>query len=174
MKKIVLTSKNQTKYKATLNGFKSMFPDEDFEIESVSIESGVRKQPLSSEETLTGAMNRARNASLRVKANYWVGIEGGVDNIDDEAEAFTWVVIMSENIIGKAKTGIFILPEKVARLLRDGKELSEADDIVFGVSDSKQELGAVGILTGNVIDRAKLYEQAVVLALIPFRNASLY
>jgi non-canonical (house-cleaning) NTP pyrophosphatase len=53
-------------------------------------------------------------------------------------------------------------------------ELGHADDLVFNKSNSKQENGAVGILTENVIDRAEFYKQAVILALIPFKNPTLY
>ncbi|MDD5263960.1 MAG: DUF84 family protein, partial [Candidatus Bipolaricaulis sp.] len=66
------------------------------------------------------------------------------------------------------------LPDTVAALVRQGVELGEADDRVFGRTDSKRDVGAVGLLTGEVIDRTALYEHAVVLALIPFRNAALY
>jgi non-canonical (house-cleaning) NTP pyrophosphatase len=52
--------------------------------------------------------------------------------------------------------------------------LGEADDIVFGRSNSKQKEGAIGLLTGNVVDRAGLYEHAVILALVPFKNVALY
>ncbi len=76
--------------------------------------------------------------------------------------------------MGKSRTGTFRLPEPVARLVREGRELGEADDVVFGRSNSKQEEGAVGLLTGNVIDRAALYEHAVILALAPFKNPDLY
>jgi non-canonical (house-cleaning) NTP pyrophosphatase len=62
----------------------------------------------------------------------------------------------------------------VADLIRQGKELGEADDLVFNRSNSKQDNGAVGLLTGNVIDRAQLYEQAVILALAPFKNTEWY
>ncbi|MEA2092741.1 MAG: DUF84 family protein, partial [Patescibacteria group bacterium] len=55
-----------------------------------------------------------------------------------------------------------------------GKELGEADDIVFQRNNSKQENGAVGILTGDVVDRTKCYTEAVILALIPFKNVNLY
>jgi len=58
--------------------------------------------------------------------------------------------------------------------VRQGKELGEADDLVFAKENSKQDNGAVGLLTGNVIDRTALYQQAVVLALIPFKNPHLY
>jgi non-canonical (house-cleaning) NTP pyrophosphatase len=59
-------------------------------------------------------------------------------------------------------------------LIDTGKELGEADDIVFGHTNSKQKNGAVGILTGNVIVRTSYYTEAVILASIPFKNAEIY
>ncbi len=73
-----------------------------------------------------------------------------------------------------APWGIFTLPEAVAALIRQGQELGAADDLVFGRVNSKQEQGAVGLLTGGVVDRTQLYAQAVVLALIPFKHRGLY
>jgi non-canonical (house-cleaning) NTP pyrophosphatase len=84
------------------------------------------------------------------------------------------VVVLSGDKIGKARTGAFFLPPAVARLVNEGIELGEADDMVFGRTNSKQKNGAVGLLTGDVIDRRLYYEQAVVLALIPFKNPDLY
>ena len=78
MKHIILASTNRVKVQATFSGFQLMFPGEHFEITPVTIESGVRCQPLSSYETLQGAINRARNAFATMpNADYWVGIEGG-------------------------------------------------------------------------------------------------
>ena len=64
--------------------------------------------------------------------------------------------------------------EVVVDLINQGKELGEADDIVFGHSNSKQKNGAVGILTGNLIDRTQFYVEAMILALIPFLNKEIY
>jgi non-canonical (house-cleaning) NTP pyrophosphatase len=50
----------------------------------------------------------------------------------------------------------------------------KADDIVFSRSNSKQQNGAVGLLTKDVITRAAYYEPAVVLALVSFANPELY
>ena len=88
--------------------------------------------------------------------------------------AFAWIVILSKDKKGKARTGTFFLPPKVVELINQGKELGEADDIVFGHSNSKQKNGAVGILTGNLIDRTQFYVEAMVLALIPFLNKDIY
>jgi len=65
------------------------------------------------------------------------------------------------------------LPPAVAELVRQGKELGEVNDLFFRQRTSKQKSGAIGILTGNVIDRTQLYEQAVILALVPFKNQHL-
>jgi len=175
MKTIVLASANPVKVQATLNGFRRMFPDEKFQMKAVSTSSGVKSQPLSDAETLQGALNRARNAvRMTPNADYWVGIEGGVEETNGEMAAFAWVVVCSQELIGKGRTGTFFLPVQVADLIRQGKELGEADDLVFNRSNSKQDNGAVGLLTGNVIDRAQLYEQAVILALAPFKNTEWY
>jgi len=176
MKKITIASKNPVKINATLNGFQKVFPGEQFGIESVSVSSGVSNQPKNDLETFQGAWNRVNNAYKdNPNADFFVGIEGGIEEKNSEMETFAWVVIKAKgNGFGKGKTGTFFLPPQIAELIRQGKELGDADDIVFGRTNSKQENGAVGILTDNVIDRTKYYTEAVVLALIPFRNKKLY
>jgi len=176
MKKIVVASQNPVKINATLEGFRKMFPVEKFEAEGVSVPSGVSDQPKNDSEIFQGAWNRADNASKEVTgADFWVGIEGGIEEKSGEMESFAWIIIKGKNgKFGKGRTGTFFLPPKVAELIRQGKELGEADDIVFQRKNSKQENGAVGILTGNVIDRTKFYIEAVVMALIPFKNEELY
>ena len=68
----------------------------------------------------------------------------------------------------------FNLPKKISELIDSGMELGDADDIVFNRKNSKQNNGAVGILTGNLIDREKYYTHAIIMALIPFNNMDLY
>ncbi len=174
--KIVIASKNPVKINAALNGFRKMFPETIFETEGISVPSGVSEQPQSDAETFTGAMNRVDNASKEITdADFWVGIEGGIEEKQSDMEAFAWVIIKSnDGRYGKGRTGTFFLPPKVVELIKQGKELGEADDIVFGRSNSKQENGAVGILTSDVVDRTKYYTEAVVFACIPFKNKELY
>lgn len=176
MKQIVIASKNPVKMNATLDGFQKMFPNEQFEIEGVSVLSGVNDQPKSDGETYEGAKNRANNAQKeKPDADFFVGIEGGIEEKGEEMEAFAWIVIKAKrNGFGKGRTGTFFLPPQIARLIKQGKELGEADDIVFGRVNSKQENGAVGLLTDNVIDRSAYYAEAVILALIPLKNKKLY
>jgi inosine/xanthosine triphosphatase len=131
---------------------------------------------MSDSETFQGALQRAKNAkNAEPDADFWVGIEGGLAETSHELEAFAWVVVIDKaDKVGKGRTSTFFLPARVAELVRQGKELGEADDIVFGLQNSKQQMGAIGILTHGIIDRAEYYEQAVVAALIPFKNPELY
>ncbi len=176
MQKIVIASKNPVKINAALGGFKKMFPKGEFEIEGVSVSSEVSDQPLTDVETFKGAFNRVENAfKVKPDADYWIGIEGGIEEKNSEMEAFAWVIVKSKNgKTGKGRTGTFFLPPKIMELIKQGKELGEADDIVFKRKNSKQENGAVGILTEDIISRTHYYIEAIVLALIPFKNPDLY
>lgn len=176
MKKIIIASKNPVKIRATKIAFEKMFPAEEFEFQGISVPSGVSDQPKNDPETFLGALNRAENVfNERSEADFFVGIEGGIEENNSEMEAFAWIVVKTKkDETSKAKTSTFFLPPRIVELIKQGKELGEADDIVFSKTNSKQENGAVGILTDNIIDREKYYEQAIILALIPFKNRELY
>jgi len=174
MKKIIIASKNPAKIKAVENAFSKVFPNETFDYEGISVPSGVPEQPIGEEETLKGAENRVNNAKNEFAADFWVGLEGGVANSGTQLEAFAWMVIRSNEMYGKGRTGSFFLPQKVAELVHSGMELGHADDVVFGQSNSKQKGGAVGLLTNNLLTRTTYYEQALILALIPFINKEHY
>lgn len=171
--KVIVASGNPVKINATKAGFSTFF--DDVTVESREVESGVSDQPMSDAETLKGARNRARNAKqVYPKADFWVGIEGGVDRNDEELTAFAWIVILGESVIGESRTTTFKLPRQVTELIDKGYELGVANDMIFNEHNSKQNTGAVGLLTNNAITRTQLYEQAVLLALIPVLNKKMY
>ncbi len=175
IKKIIVASSNPVKSEAVFKGFQRMFPNQQFSIVGKSISSNVPDQPIGDHETLQGARNRAHSARLAFpQADYWAGLEGGLDRFEGSWVGYAWVVILSTTMEGSARTGIFTLPLEVARLVESGMELGEADDVVFGTNNSKQANGAVGLLTDNALTRAELYTEGVILALIPLRNESLY
>ena len=133
-------------------------------------DSGVNAQPSSDQEMFEGALNRARQALQKIpEASFGVGIEGGTFDDEDGMWAYAWVVVVDRaGRLGKGQSGRFLLPEAIAQMVRDGIELGEADDIVFGRSNSKQKDGAIGILSDGVVTRVDLYKPAVVFALLPF------
>lgn len=174
LKKVVIASKNPVKIEATQAGFQRMFENEHFVFEGVSVPSEVGDQPITHKETLEGAKNRAKNAKAQFpKADYWVGVEGGIYEDDFGMQAFAWIVIITEENISQAQTAVFYLPEPIAKMVREGMELGEADDLYFGRSNSKQKDGAVGILTNGEIDRKSYYEHAMIMAIIPFKMNAL-
>jgi inosine/xanthosine triphosphatase len=170
---LVVASQNPVKIEATRRGFARMFPRRAFNLRSVSVPSGVRPQPLSDTETLQGALNRVQHAARQIQqADYWIGIEGGVEERQGSMEAFAWIVISAPPLLGKSRTGTFGVPEEVAVLIRQGHELAVAVEQVYQHTQVKSTTGAVGVLTEGVIDRVQLYEHAVVLALVPFKHAT--
>lgn len=175
MNLIYLASNNPIKIAAVEEGFRRVFPGEDFTVRSVSPTLTLPAQPKTDGETLECAKLRALNArELARDGDFWVGIEGGVDERDEEMGTFAWVVILNSTREGKGRSGEFFLPKIVANLVRQGLELGVADDQVFAKQNSKQKNGAVGLLTADAITRAELYVPAVIFALIPFRNPGLY
>lgn len=173
--RVAIASTNPVKIRAALGGFQAMFGDETVQVEGIDVPSAVAAQPRTDAETLRGAEARASRARAQApEADFWVGIEGGVAEVDGDMAAYAWVVVRSCGLVGRARSGTFFLPEPVARLVHEGLELGEADDQVFGKTNSKQDTGAVGLLTGGAVDREALYQHAVTLALIPFVNPKLY
>lgn len=176
MKRVIVASKNPVKINAAQMGFERMFEDIKFVFEGAEVGSDVSDQPMGDEETYRGAFNRASKArTIYPDADFWVGIEGGnIEHNNTEMEAMAWIVVLDKNKIGKARTAGFFLPFKVIELIKQGYELGHADEIVFGLSNTKQKMGTTGLLTNNVIDRTQYYVQAVILALIPFLKIDLY
>ncbi|MEQ9303336.1 MAG: inosine/xanthosine triphosphatase [Marinoscillum sp.] len=175
MQKVVIASQNPVKINCTKLGFEKIFPDSLFQFEGVSVPSNVADQPMTDRETLQGAINRAKNAqNAAPSADYWVGIEGGIDENETGMLAFAWVFIISRDQKGQSRTSTFHLPPKVVELIHEGVELGHANDQVFGEMNSKHKGGAVGSLTGGVLGRTEYYVQAIMLALVPFRNPEIY
>jgi inosine/xanthosine triphosphatase len=170
--KVVVTSYNPVKIAAVKAAFLSWFPAQEFELIPVGVESGVPDQPMSDRETRQGARNRVANARLKIAdADYWVGLEGGLDFFDDRLMAFAWMVIAaSDDRVSETRSVTLPLPPEVQALVSDGLELGEANDRVFSTLNSKQGGGAFGLLTDGLMTREGIYTQTLILALIPFAH----
>jgi inosine/xanthosine triphosphatase len=168
--KILVTSHNPVKIEAVRNAFQSQFSGDEIHLVPVSVESCVSNQPMSDRETRQGARNRVNNArQMYGDADYWVGLEGGLDMFDDQLMAFAWMVIANrENQFSEARSATLPLPPGIQTLVRGGMELGEANDQVFSTLNSKQGGGAFGLLTDGLMTRESVYTQTLILALIPF------
>ena len=170
--KIAVASRNPVKIGATREAFEALFPDTELEMIPVDIESGVKDQPESDAETRAGARMRAGRASeASPDADYWVGLEGGVEIVDDQLLAFAWMAIKGSNgHMVESRSATLPLPPAVKELMDNGMELGEANDRVFSTVNSKQGGGAYGLLTDGRYTRESIYTQTLIIALTPFVN----
>lgn len=165
--RMVVGSENPVKIAAAIRGYQRMFPGVVVFAEGLACDSGVSHQPMSDEETRSGAWERVQQATqLQPQANCWVGLEGGVDLVDGQMFAFAWAVVRSPQRQGQSRSGTFLLPDPVRELIQQGIELGSAVDQIYGQQNSKQHGGAIGILSGGKISRTDLYAHAVSLALV--------
>lgn len=169
---VVVASHNPAKIRAVERAFGRVFSGNDPDIVSVAVPSGVAEQPRSDGETRQGAQNRARAARAAIPgADFWVGLEGGLEAVDGAWLASAWMVVLAaDGRQGQARTPTLPLPPAVQDLLHQGIELGDANDRVFGAQDSKRGGGAFGLLTDGRMTRGGVYAQTLELALLPLTH----
>lgn len=174
--KVVVGSKNPVKLKATEAAFALAFPEQTFEFIACDAPSQVADQPMDIAETKTGAYNRCQSCRKNQPiADYWVGLEGGLEIIDGGYWVSAWMCVQDKTgRLGYGRTSAFLLPPAVTKLIQEGVELGKASDIVFGETNSGYKSGTVAFLTGGKIHRSDFYRDAIMFALIPFQNEHLY
>ncbi len=150
-----------------------------FEVASMDVPSGVRHTPLSREEIMTGARQRAEAlVSIAREKNerwkYFVGLEGGIDIIRERGAR--WVFLENWAYVtdgtGRAsfgQSGAVLMPEPLVKSVVDeGVELSEAIDAFAGHHGIRDAQGAWGVLTDNLVTRQDSFRIAVINAFAPF------
>jgi inosine/xanthosine triphosphatase len=172
--KILVWSKNPSKIKAIENASKKcVYFKEEISIEGKEVASGISDMPLSLEETLEWAINRAKNC----KANDWdhdffVWMEWGttifrgkaflvgvICIIDKKWELHIWISPLLET------------PQKWQEELYINKiDLWYLTDRETKKSDTGKKDGAMWALSDNMITRSDMFEQAFFCAIAPFYN----
>ena len=170
--KISVASRNPVKLEAARLAFERVFPSETIAIGSADVGSGVSDQPMSDDETRSGARNRAMAAlAADSGADFGVGMEGGIDRMDGEYLAFAWMAVAgSDGRLSEARSVTLTLPPAVRELIDAGLELGDANDRVFNTHNSKQAGGAYGLLTRGLLTRESVYTQTLIVALTPYSS----
>jgi len=174
--KIVLGSKNESKRLAVADAFSEVFPDDAVQVKLVDADSGVSSHPVSGSESIKGALNRIKHArNLQPGADYYIGIEGGLLQVEGRFWEIGWVAI--ENNQGKVHTGISSGLELKGVLLDDiknGLELNKVLEKRFGIKDIGKANGFNGLATDDLVTRREAYRHGIIFALAPFKNPAYF
>ena len=165
------------KLEATKEAFSIYFDVVD--VVGIGVNSKVSNQPIE-DETFVGARNRALalsriNEEQNLKAEFFVGIEGGIRKLFDRWFTFGVISIVDDaGRVGYGTSPFFELPLDITEQLLDGTELGEVMDNLMQEENTKEKQGAVGYFTKGVMDRRRYYVAGLTVALIPFLNKELY
>lgn len=174
MQKITVGSLNPVKIDAARQAFSLVWPEEEWQIEGLSIGSGVSDQPMSDAESIEGATTRAQKSMKNSDADFGVGLEGGLTLVDGRWFECGWIVVVRrDGEVGIGSTLRIIVPDKVMAFVKQGDEVGTANDKIFGRENSKQSEGHFGLMTNNIITRSQGYRDGVVAALAIFLHPDL-
>jgi inosine/xanthosine triphosphatase len=167
-------------------------PDVSFEVLGFAVDSGVRHTPLSSVESMRGARQRTEALIHMASAKsevyrYFVGLEGGLEVLktcgdadtdrNDDRRVFleSWAYV-SDGLRGHfGRSGGIELPPALAHeVLDNGVELAAAIDKFAGMAGIRDNQGAWGVLSSNLITRREAFRVALIAAFAPFYNANLF
>lgn len=148
---------------------------------SFSVPSEINEQPLSLEETILGAKNRAKNAYAACNScNYSFGIESGLFEANGTQTGFLEACICciydGANYCTGMSCGFEIPPNILALVLDKNRDLGQACYESGITTNSKlgSAEGLIGILSKGRIDRKEYTKQCIITALIQLENALWY
>ena len=174
MIKIVVGSKNPIKISAAQNAICDILYLKEVECVGIDAPSSVAEQPMTAEETKLGAVNRIHYCQQHTHADFYVAIEGGVDQFEYGPATFAFVAIANQKKMSIGRSCNLPLPPIIYQALKGGEELGDVMDRVFNTDNVKQKQGAIGLLTRGLATRESVYRQAVILAMAPFVHPDLY
>jgi inosine/xanthosine triphosphatase len=157
-KKAYLGSSNKVKVAAT----KKVLEPLEYDVVSIQAKSMVDNQPKSDEETITGAINRARELpsdGLRI------GLEAGVQYHLGKLFLTNWGALIDEQETIYIAGGTRIpLPKEIEfKIINEHKELAIAMEEFTSVKDIRSKQGAIGIFTQDFVKREDIFIHIVKL-----------
>ncbi|MFI5240194.1 MAG: DUF84 family protein [Candidatus Saccharimonadia bacterium] len=173
--KIAIGSKNPVKIAAVRQAFSVMWPGQSFDLVASDVPSGVSDQPLETDLTIKGAINRAKTVKVALRPDYAVGIEGGLVKIGNQWFEDDWVAVIDySGLIGLGGSPRLEIAPALMRLIRQGMSMGEAADSIFGSDNIKQQEGYAGRVTSGVFTRSDVLCDAVITALACFVRPDLF
>ena len=156
----------------------------EIDVVGYEVESGVSHTPISREELMLGARQRAEALREKLLANgtcadFYIGLEGGLDVVVENAHKRvfleSWAHVSDGTTGHFGCSGSIELPDALAEaVLSRGTELGVAIDEYAGAVGIRDGQGAWGILSANLITRQDSFRLAVIAAFAPFYNGRMY
>ena len=133
---ILVGSNNPVKIAAARDAIGQYFPDAHIECHGMHAPSLVADQPMTEAETKLGAINRAKFCQQHAiathqPANFYIAMEGGVDQFDHGAATFAYMAIIHQDKLSIGRSALLPLPPKVFQALEAGEELGHVMDRLF-------------------------------------------
>ncbi|MCX6356915.1 MAG: inosine/xanthosine triphosphatase [Candidatus Aureabacteria bacterium] len=165
-------SKNRVKCEAVREVCRDLFGE--VTVNAVSASSGVSHTPVTDDEMIRGAVNRAKKAYQGAPADLGVGLEGGIMPGPYGPILKGWVAVYdgAETHIGS--TPGLPLPAYIMEQIGNDRELAHVMEEVCNRRDVRSNEGAFGVLTGNRITRTESFKLALYCAFAPLLNKEIY
>lgn len=167
---IVVGSKNPVKVSAVAEVFADYPQYATMQVSGVDASSGVRPQPLSLEETVSGARNRARQA---YEGFLGVGLESGIMAIPDGYLEVCFAAIFDGTRMHTGMSCGFALPKAVTNLMFE-EELNLVEAAMrVGLTDDPEvgkKGGLLSILTDGRLTRKEYSKQSLITAIISLEH----
>ncbi|UOQ87431.1 DUF84 family protein [Gracilibacillus salinarum] len=156
--KIIIGTYNQAK----MNAVKDVFSEA--EVIGADVDSKVDSQPRTDEETLAGAINRAKASRMQIEDGYGIGLEGGVMLIGDQLHLCNWgALVTPDHQLFVASGARIPLPDSIAELVMNGRELGDVMKEWTKLKDIRHHQGAIGIFTNEWVSRKEMFIHVVKL-----------
>lgn len=173
--KVAVGSTNPVKINATKQAFAKVWPNKKWEVVGIEVLSGVSNQPMSDIESIKGATNRAKGAIKAAKADFGVGLEGGIHKTNGKWFDTGWAVVVDKNGMEGIGTSIRMQsPPAMMKYVKKGMELGDVDDLLFGKKNTKHKQGHFGLMSKGVLLREEAYQHGVISALVRFLHPKLF
>jgi len=166
-------SANPVKVRAVANVFRQVSRKPP-RVKGVRVTSRVADQPFE-DHAIEGAINRAKEAIRG--ADYGVGIEAGLfwnALIQDYLDVQYCAIVDKAGRVTLGHGPGFVYPPAVIADVKAGRTVGDAMSELTGRRAIGRTTGAVGYLTEGRMDRTKLTEAAVLMAMIPRIRKNLY
>lgn len=155
--KVAVGSTNPTKITAVKNVLGSQI-----ELLPLEVPSSVSEQPFGDEETVAGAINRAKACFVKNNIDFAIGLEGGVIETRYGLMIINWGALVDEEGNEYIASGVrALLPNEIANAVRQGKTLGQAMDMYTNRKGVSKKEGAMGVITNGRINRDEMFSHVV-------------